>query len=202
MGLQCDPPFGLGQTLGTTGANDSLVGISGTYGDNWVGAVKEFVDVNPITGRVRSNRRKVCIAVRNTSTVALLPKRVVALAAGSLSAVNGYANTANAEVVGVVDEYLPASGVAVNDVFWVTVDGPTEVSVALSGTDVAVGDRLSVITAAASTSTTAGRVTPASLSGASTATVDHTAALGVIARACSVGATTGSAVLAVVRTRA
>lgn len=202
MGLQCDPPFGLGQTLGTTGANDSLVGISGTYGDNWVGAVKEFVDVNPITGKVRSNRRKVCIAVRNTSTVALLPKRVVALAAGSLTAVNGYANTANAEVVGVVDEYLPASGVAVNDVFWVTVDGPTEVSVALSGTDVAVGDRLSVITAAASTSTTAGRVAPASLTGASTASVDHTAPLGVIGRACSVGATTGSAVLAVVRTRA
>lgn len=202
MGLQCDPPFGLGQTLGVTLANDSLVGISGSYGDNWVGAVKEFVDVNPITGKVRSNRRKVCIAVRNTSTVALLPKRVVALAAGSLSAVNGYANTANSEVVGVVDEYLPASGVAVNDVFWVTVDGPTEVSVALSGTDVAVGDRLTVITAAASTSTTAGRVTPASMTGASTASVDHTIPLGVIARACSAGATTGSAVLAVVKTRA
>lgn len=203
MGLQCDPPFGLGQTLGSTGVNDSLYGLSsGSYGDNWVGVVKEFVDANPITGRVRSNRRKVCIAVRNNATVALLPKRVVALAAGSLTAVDGYANTANAEVVGVVDEFLPASGVAVGDVFWVTVEGPTEVSVALSGTSVAVGDRLSVITAAASTSTTAGRVTPASLSGASTATVDHTASLGVIARACSVGATTGSAVLAVVRTRA
>ncbi|NBW23692.1 MAG: hypothetical protein EBR82_88685 [Caulobacteraceae bacterium] len=202
MGLQVDPPFALGQTLGVTTVNDSLVGISGSYGDNWVGAVKEFTDVNPITGKVRSNRRKVCIAVRNTSTVALAPKRVVRLAAGSFTLVDGYASTANAEVVGVVDEYLPASGVAVNDVFWVTVDGPTEVSVALSGTDVAVGDRLGVITAAASTSTTAGRVTTLTLSGASTATVDHTLPVGYIGRACSAGATTGSAVLAIVKTRA
>jgi len=202
MGLLVDPPFGLGQTLGVTTTNDSLVGISGTYGDNWVGCVKEFTDVNPVTGKVRSNRRKVCIAVRNTSTVALAPKRVVRLAAGSFTLVDGYANTANAEVVGVVDEYLPASGVAVNDVFWVTVDGPTEVAVALSGTDVAVGDRLGVITAAASTSTTAGRVTPLTLSGASTATVDHTVPVGYIGRAVSAGATTGTAVLAIVQTRA
>jgi hypothetical protein len=201
MGLQVDPPFGLGQTLGVTSVNDSLYGISGTYGDNWVGSVKEFTDVNPITGSVRSNRRKVCIAVRNSSTVALAPKRVVAFKAGSFTVVDGYANTANGEVVGVVDEYLPASGVAVNDVFWVTVDGPTEVAVAVSGTDVAVGDRLTVITAAASTSTTAGRVTPATMSAASNVTVDYTAPLGVIARACSAGATTGSAVLAVVKTR-
>jgi hypothetical protein len=201
MGLQNDPPFGLGQTLGVTGVNDSLYGIAGTYGDNWVGCVKEFTDVNPITGAVRSNRRKVCVAVRNSSTVALAPKRVVAFKAGSFTVVDGYANTANGEVVGVVDEFLPASGVAVNDVFWVTVDGPTEVAVAVSGTDVAVGDRLTVITAAASTSTTAGRVTPASLTGASTASVDHTVSLGVIGRACSAGATTGSAVLAVVKTR-
>jgi len=202
MGLMCDPPFGLGQTLGVTTTNDSLVGISGTYGDNWVGATKEFTDVNPVTGKVRSNRRKVCIAVRNTSSVALLPKRVVSFAAGSFTVTDGYANTANAEVVGVVDEYLPASGVAVNDVFWVTVDGPTEVSVALSGTNVAVGDRLGVVTAAASTSTTAGRVGPLSVTGASTASVDHTIPLGYIGRACSTGATTGAAVLAVVRTRA
>lgn len=201
MGLQVDPPFGLGQTLGVTSVNDSLYGIAGTYGDNWVGCVKEFTDVNPVTGTVRSNRRKVCIAVRNSSTVALAPKRVVSFKSGSFTVTDGYANTANSDIVGVVDEYLPASGVAVNDVFWVTVDGPTEVAVALSGTDVAVGDRLSVITAAASTSTTAGRVTPASLTGASTASVDHTASLGVIARACSAGATTGSAVLAVVKTR-
>ena len=121
MGLQVDPPFGLGQTLGVTTPNDSLVGISGSYGDNWAGCVKEFTDVNPITGQVRSNRRKVCIAVRNTSGAALLPKRVVRLAGSGTAlfgAADGYAAVANDPLVGVVDEFLPAAGVASNDVFW------------------------------------------------------------------------------------
>jgi hypothetical protein len=205
MGLQVDPPFGLGQTLGVaTGAiNDSLYGLSsGSYGDNWVGTVKEFTDVNPITGQVRSNRRKVCIAVRNSSGGTLLPKRVVTLSttAGKLfSEVTGYTAVTNEERVGVVDEFIPATGVAAGDVFWVTVDGPTEVAVALSGTDVASGDRLSAVTAATSGATTAGRVTTSPLS-ASTAGAGNNG-IGVIGYATSAGATTGSAVLALIRTR-
>jgi hypothetical protein len=204
MGLQVDPPFGLGQTLGVTGASDSLYGLasSASYGDNWVGVVKEFTDVSPVTGVVRSNRRKVCVAVKNTSGVALLPKRVVRLAGTGTAlfgAADGYASVTNEELVGVVDEYLPASGVVANDIFWVTVDGPTEVSVALSGTDVALRDRLSVVTAAASTSTTAGRVTVSPLS-ASTAGANNNG-IGVIGYACSAGATTGAAVLALVKTK-
>ena len=204
MGLQADPPFGLGQTLGLDGVNDSLYGLStGSYGDNWVGCVKEFTDVNPVSGQVRSNRRKVCIAVRNTSGVALLPKRVVRLAGSGKAlygAADGYAAVANDPFVGVVDEFLPAGGVAANDVFWVTVDGPTEVSVALSGSDVAVRSALSVITAAASTSTTAGRVTLSPLSASTAGGNDN--GIGVIGFAASAGATTGSAVLALVKTRA
>jgi len=203
MGLQVDPPFGLGQTLGVTTPNDSLVGISGSYGDNWVGAVKEFTDVNTITGQLRSNRRKVCIAVRNTSGIALLPKRVVRLAGSGTAlfgAADGYAAVANEPFCGVVDEFLPAAGVANNDVFWVTVDGPTEVSVALSGSDVAVRSALSVITAATSGATTAGRVTLSPLTAATTGGGDN--GIGVIGYAASAGATTGSAVLALVRTRA
>lgn len=204
MGLQADPPFGLGQTLGVTNVNDSLYGLSsGSYGDNWVGCVKEFTDVNPINGQVRSNRRKVCIAVRNTSSVALLPKRVVRLAGSGTAlfgAADGYASSTNDALVGVVDEFLPAGGVAANDVFWVTVDGPTEVSVALSGSDVAVRSALSVITAAASTSSTAGRVTLSPLSSSTAGANDN--GIGVIGYAASAGATTGTAVLALVRTRA
>lgn len=190
MSLYDDPPFALGETLGVSSASD---------GNQWVGAVKVFPDVNPKTGAVRSNRVKKCVAVRNSASVALLGKRVVALKAGSFTEVDGYASVANAELVGVVDEHLPAGGVAVNDVFWVTVDGPTEVSVALSGTDVAAGDRVAVITAAASTSTTAGRVTPSTVGAATTGAGN--AGLGVIGYAASAGATTGSAVLALVRTR-
>lgn len=204
MGLQADPPFGLGQTLGLDGVNDSLYGLSsGSYGDNWVGCVKEFTDVNPVNGQVRSNRRKVCIAVRNTSGAALLPKRVVRLAGTGkalYSAADGYASVTNEALVGVVDEFLPAGGVANNDVFWVTVDGPTEVSVALSGSDVAVRSALSVVTAAASTSTTAGRVTVSPLSSSTAGANDN--GIGVIGYAASAGATTGSAVLALIRTRA
>jgi hypothetical protein len=193
MGLLSDPPFGLGQTLGVSSASD---------GGSWVGAVKEFTDVDPETGVIRSNRRKVCIAVRNSSAAALLPKRVVSFSttAGKLfSEVTGYSAVTNAEAVGVVDEHLPAGGVAVNDVFWVTVNGPTEVAAALSGTDIAAGDKLAAITAATSGATTSGRVTPSPVS-ASTAGANNNG-IGVIGYAVSAGATTGSAVLALITTK-
>jgi len=205
MGLQVDPPFGLGQTLGIIGNNDSYWGLASgaSYGDQWVGAVKEFTDVNPTNGQVRSNRRKVCIAVRNTSGGALLPKRVVRLAGNGTAlfgAADGYASVANEPLCGVVDEFLPAAGVAANDVFWVTVDGPSEVAVALSGSDVAVRSALSVVTAATSGATTAGRVTVSPLSSSTAGSNDN--GIGVIGYAASAGATTGSAVLALIRTRA
>ena len=192
MSLLSDPPFSLGQTLGVSSTAD---------GTGWVGAVKHFPDVDPATGKVRSNRLKTCVAVRNSSGAALLPKRVVRFKVGTagtavFSEVDGYAAVTNEERVGVVDEHLAATGVADKDVFWVTVAGPTEVAVALSGTDVAVGDRLSCITAATAGATTAGRVTPSPLS-ASTAGANNNA-VGVIGVACSVGATTGTAVLAIV----
>lgn len=202
MGLQVDPPFGLGQVFGPTTPNDSLAGISGSYGDNWVGVVKEFPDVVPSTGAVRTNRRKVCVAVRNKSGAALLPKRLVTFSttAGKLfSEVTGYSAVTNEERVGVVDEHLPAAGVAADEVFWVTVSGPTEVAAALSGTDIAAGDRLAAITAATSGATTAGRVTPSALT-AGTANPGNNG-IGVIGYAVSAGATTGANVLAHIITR-
>lgn len=188
MSLYVDPPFSLGQTLGVSSATD---------GGGWVGAVKVFPDVNPTTGKIRSNRVKKCVAVRNAAASALLPKRLAAFKAGSFSEVDGYAATTNQEFVGVVDEFLPSGGVAVNDVFWLTVDGPTEVAHALSGSDVAAGDRLAAITAVTTGATTAGRVTVSSVGAATTAAGNNS--LGVIGYAVSAGATTGSAILALVR---
>ena len=193
MSLYVDPPFDLGQTLGVSSTDD---------GKGWVGVVKVFPDVNPATGAIRSNRVKKCVAVRNTSAGALLPKRVVRFArdaagTAAFSTVDGYSAVGNNELVGVVDEHLPAAGVAVNDVFWVVVDGPTEVAHALSGTAVAVGDRLAAITAATTGATTAGRVTPSSVAAATTGAGNDS--LGVIGYACSAGTTTGAAVLAIVR---
>ena len=195
MSLLSDPPFALGQTLGVDSA---------TEGGNWVGCIKHFPDVDPTTGQVRSNRLKTCVAVRNTSGAALLPKRVAKFdttTAGKavFTEVKGYAAVTNEEFVGVVDEHLAAGGCAANDVCWVTVAGPTEVAVALSGTDVAVGDRLACVTAASAGATTAGRVAPSALT-VGTANAGG-AELGVIGRACSTGATTGTAVLAVVNTK-
>lgn len=195
MSLYVDPPFSLGQTLGVSSTSD---------GTGWVGTVKVFPDVNPTTGVIRSNRVKKCVAVRNTSAGALLPKRVVRFAVGTagtavFSAVDGYAAVANNEVVGVVDEFLPSAGVAVNDVFWVTVQGPTEVAAALSGTDIAVGDRLACVTAANSTASgttgVGGRVGPSALTAGTANPGDN--GIGVLGRACSVGATTGANVLAI-----
>lgn len=195
MSLLNDPPFALGQTLGVSSDSD---------GGNWVGAVKHFPDTVPSTGKLRSNRHKVCIAVRNSSGAALLPKRVVrfktsAAGIGVFTTVDGYSSVTNEEFVGVVDEHLPATGVADKDVFWVTVEGPTEVAVALSGSDIAVGDRLAAITAVTAGATTAGRVTKSGVGAATTGAGDNS--LGVIGRACSVGATTGAAVLAIVSTK-
>lgn len=193
MSLLIDPPFALGQTLGVSSTAD---------GGGWVGAIKQFPDVNPTTGKIRSNRIKTCVAVRNTSGGALLPKRVVRfkLSAGNavFSEVDGYSVVAGEERVGIVDEYLPAAGVANNDVFWVTVEGPTEVAHALSGSEVAVGDRLAAITAATSGATTAGRVKPTGYTGAASTNLGESL-YGVIGVACSAGATTGGNVLAIVK---
>jgi hypothetical protein len=174
MSLLVDPPFSLGQTLGVTSA---------TQGGNWVGAVKQFPDVNPITGVVRSNRVKTCVAVRNTSGAALLPKRVVTFDTGtaglaSFTETKGYSAVTNEERVGVVDEFLPATGVAANDVYWVTVEGPTD---------------------ATSGATTSGRVTKSAVAAGTQLANDNS--LGVLGRACSAGATTGANVLAIVKTR-
>ena len=135
MSLFDDPPFALGQTLGVSSASD---------GTGIVGEIKTFPDVNPRTGQVRSNRLKTCIAVRNSSGATLLGKRAVAFAAGSFTAVSGYSRLTNDVVAGVADEFLPSTGVAANDVFWVTVQGPTEL---LVGQTVAVGDVVAAATA-------------------------------------------------------
>ena len=148
MSLLSDPPFALGQTLGVSSASD---------GGNWVGVVKVFPDVNPTTGVVRSNRLKKCIAVRNASGVVLLPKRMVAWKSGSFTQVDGYTNITDEASAGIVDEHIPASGVAANDVFWVTVEGPTEVKLA-PGLTAAVDTYLTAVTAANSLdATTAGQ---------------------------------------------
>ena len=174
MSLLVDPPFALGQTLGVSSTSD---------GTGWVGAVKEFTDINPTTGVIRSNRRKVCVAVRNTSGAALLPKKLVTFS--GIDSADGQNTVAGNEFVGVVDEFLPAAGVAANDVFWVTIEGPTEV---VADAAVTAGNAVACDTAATAGAATAGRVV---------ATTTN-----AIGRAVSAAAAAGDAILAVVDARA
>lgn len=174
MSLLVDPPFALGQTLGVSSTSD---------GTGWVGAVKEFTDINPTTGVIRSNRRKVCVAVRNTSGAALLPKKLVTFS--GIGSADGQNTVAGNEFVGVVDEFLPAAGVAANDVFWVTIEGPTEV---VADAAVSAGNAVACDTAATAGAATAGRVV---------ATTTN-----AIGRAISAAAAAGDAILAVVDARA
>lgn len=114
--------------------------------------------------------------VRNTSGVAILPRYLVKYDTAHYGRrVNGYANV-TAEECYPADEFLRTAGVPANDLFYITVYGPAEciTDPAAGANDVfSAGSVLVSLTAAASTtSTTAGRVAPQDLTGA-------TAVLGV-----------------------
>ena len=125
-----------------------------------------FEDVAPATTRgqvltKRSGRPVKCRLVRNASagSLNLLPKFVVTYASGyQFKRVDGNVAVNDVEVAGVVDEHLPAAGVAVGDLFWIVYDGPTLVKGSLDANTIAAGDRLVALTAATTNATTSGRV--------------------------------------------
>lgn len=153
------PPFGRGDTIyngGTIDTND----LAGTnlIGKEWV-----FEDRDPTSGVARTSRYVRCRAVRNTGALALLPKRMVRfeLTAGDAygSNVDGYTTTTG-ERGYALDEFIASTGLVVNDVGWVVVEGPAVVVTALAngeGNLIAVGDPIAALTAATSGATTAGR---------------------------------------------
>lgn len=128
------------------------------------GAPVQFVDDVPSGSGVRvkrSNRFVYAILVRNVSGAALLPGRSVTWKAGFRGKrVDGYSRTTNVEVAGIVDDQLPAAGVANNDLFWLIVKGPALLKTPLAagaGSVFAEGDVLVALTAVTSGATTAGR---------------------------------------------
>lgn len=128
-------------------------------------------DVNPATGVVRSAYPVLLRCVRNVAAAALLPKRLVTFQASAGyygSRVDGYSRLTAVHCYP-VDEYLPAAGVPVNDLFWIVIYGPALVltDIAASAANlIPVGTRLVSLTAATSGATTAGRVSPQDLTGA------------------------------------
>lgn len=155
--------------------------IPSTYGDSlgMEGTVLVFKDEDPTDrSKYRSHHDKTFIIVRNTGAVNLLPKQTVVWESGYVNRrVNGKAYLTNGKVAGVVDEYLPAAGVRVGDLFLLCVKGPSLFYTPMEG-DVnnvfAVGDHLWSQTAATSGATTAGRLkgTPGEFS--ATAATDGT----------------------------
>jgi hypothetical protein len=123
--LTADPGFGRGQTLGIT---VKMYEAENGDGSTVVGTRKVFRDESPITGAILSNRTVECVAVKNTSGAALLPGAVAKFKDSAiLTEVDGLAVAATT-LMGVVDEYLPAGGVADGEVFWLVVKGPSTVT--------------------------------------------------------------------------
>lgn len=151
--ISADPWFGRGTTL-MSGTNPDP-----TAGGAFTGSQKVFLDSDPRTnsgGVVLSNRLVTCIAVRNTSGGPLLAGTVVKFKkAAILDEVDGPAADATAVPIGVVDEYLPARGVANNDVFWLVVSGPTAITTAAALT---AGALVTVTAGAAAVGTAANAI--------------------------------------------
>lgn len=130
-----DPQFGRGQTLGGRSGTTTLTASDGT---TVVGFQKTFLDQDPKTSESLSNRQVQCIALRNSTGGTLAAGDVVTFLLGDATA-KAVPTDAQAAVV---DEYLPGT-VAVNDVFWAVIQGPTKVKIATgtvaSGTKVVLG---------------------------------------------------------------
>lgn len=140
------PPFELGQTYFQGNTPDT------TVGNHLLGKVWVFEDVNLAasgTGGTAKPRRTAhyrhMMAVRNTSGGALVPKRIAKMKTDGTGyeygfEVMGYATTVG-ELGFPIDEFLPAAGVADDDIFWICVGGPATVTTAAAGdTNFATGN--------------------------------------------------------------
>ena len=186
-----NPPWGRGESFYNGGTIDS----NDLGGVNLEGKEYVFEDVNPTSGVVRSGMYVRCRVVRNAAAAALLPKRLVRLQATAVlngGRVDGYATTTAAEGYP-LDEYLPTAGLPVGDLGYIVVDGPATLltSIADMSADIAVGGWVVALSAATSGATTAGRVHPQVLTGATALLADQVQ--NRIGRAMTAKLTTGTA---------
>ncbi len=150
---------------------------------DYVGCPSEKLEGQVVTYKPRTKSTRISqdsggdvtmIMVRNVGAAALLPGRLVSWQTAQRGKrVDGYVTTLNAEVAGVVDDFWPAAGVPVGELFWLVVRGRTTVL-----TDLAAAESCSIaefgvmvaLTAATSGATTAGRVSKQSITGTSDGT--------------------------------
>jgi len=127
-----DPFFRRGTTL--LGGETIEVDPSGNpvAGNEVVGQVKVFRDVNPYTGLVNSNRLVYCVAARYKGTTVTNGSTVAGElyafdASKPLAEFTSKATAANSDAGlawGVLDEYLTGQ-LRENDIVWLVVKGPT-----------------------------------------------------------------------------
>lgn len=162
-------------------------------------------------GSAGANRFKKIRVVRNVSGVAILPRQLCVMKGSSYGGqVDGLAYLTAIEAYP-ADEFLPAAGVANNDLFYITVEGCAEcltdlaagannlITATTAGSNSGAGNWLVALTAVTSQSTTAGRVAPALYSGATTALAANIQNRIGLALSAMTTAQTNSAVLAYVK---
>jgi hypothetical protein len=166
MSRQDHPPFARGETY----ANGGEIDANNLGGVNLEG--KEFIfevnAPNDPSGADPSGRPIHVRVVRNASGVNLKPRRVVRYKAADPleTQVDGYVSALADRPAGVVDEFLPAAGVPANDLFYIVIDGPTELTQPATHASLAIGDRLVPAAGTSATNDDAGRVAKQDLTGA------------------------------------
>lgn len=184
------PPFALGETLKGTDADGNLIN------SHWEGAIFEIQDKATATSVARrSGRGRLVMIVRNKAGITLLPKRGVLLktdgGADYFGRVNGYNTTlGQSHVAGIVDDLLPSTGCASNDLCFITVKGPCialtpNAGAEFNGADIAAGNKLVACTAAGSTTSAGGRLTNVTLVGQTGTTAAFDFATNLVAVALS-----------------
>lgn len=178
------PPFARGETY----ANGNLEILNAASGPFGLGGVnlegKEFVFEPNADGQGGAsfgllgpdpNGRPIRVkVVRNVSTIALKPKRLVKFQTGTTginleTRVDGYTSVVTDVPAGIVDEFLPPAGVPVNDLFYIIVEGSTIGTSMATGTPALTSGAFTTPGAGTSlTNDDAGRLELQSLAGATT----------------------------------
>lgn len=119
-----DIPFPRGETY----YNGRTIGTDLSAEEKLIGMIRTFNDTNPTTGVANSKLGVTCILLRNKHSVALTPSQAIRFS-GTVIGESGAPVSALSQMFGVVDEYLPAAGVPVNDLFWCPIKGPALVNI-------------------------------------------------------------------------
>lgn len=157
-------PFPPGKTRGVTGSTDDAY----LEGQEFEVEFRDYSQKSAPDYGILVGERVRLRVVRNSAASTLAAKRLVTFKSGQAgSQVDGYARTTAVDAFA-VDPWL-AAAVAVNDLFYIVVKGPTFIL-----TDLAAGANnllpsgtiVVALTAATSGATTAGRIAPQDLTGA------------------------------------